>query len=96
METNLERPVEVSQEKKTIYEATFPDLVQKYQMEGYDTEGIGLMIGSRGTIPKFFDNFRREFLLSASLTHRIVISVLKDSAHILHNHLYYQQPITLA
>jgi hypothetical protein len=96
METNPEQPTEVDHEKKAIYEPTFPDLMERYQMQGYNSEVIGLMIGSRGTIPKFFENFRKRFLLPASLTQRIVISVLKDSSHILHNHLYNQQPITPA
>ncbi|KAJ4441377.1 hypothetical protein ANN_11232 [Periplaneta americana] len=53
----------------------------KYQLE--DIEVIGLLIGARGVIPKFFESFRKTFELPQTLTADIITSVLKRSCQIL-------------
>jgi len=62
------------------------NLGKKYQLK--QIEVIGLMIGARGTIPKFFEDFRKRFQLPKDLIHKIVMNVLRGSCNILHNHLY--------
>jgi len=44
------------------------------------------MIGARGTITEFFEVFRKRFALPTSLRADIVISVIQNSARILHSH----------
>jgi len=77
---------EVDREKKSHYEPTIPDLKEKFNLES--VEVIGIMIGARGTIPKFFEDFRRRFNLPKQINTSIVDSVIKDSVYILRNHLY--------
>lgn len=81
-EASESQPVEVDEEKKCHYEPTLPDLTNKYN----NVEVIGLMIGARGTIPNFFDEFRHRFNLPKSINNDIVVSVIKDSVYILRNH----------
>ena len=93
-EWNETQAKDVDEEKRTIYEPCVPDLRQKYRLAGFDVKVIGLYNGARGTISKFFVDFCRSFSLCKDLIKRIVISVLKGSCGILHNHLYCQQPVT--
>ena len=85
---------DVDEEKRKIYEPCVADLGQKYRLTGFDVKVIGLYIGARGTISKFFVEFCRSFSLCKDLIKRVVISVLKGSCGILHSHLYSQQPVT--
>jgi len=88
MEDGLSQPTDVDSEKRQHYEPTVPYFKEHYRLS--EIEVIGLMIGARGTIPEFFVSFAKRFKLPSSLLLRIVTSVLKDSVHILHNHLYTQ------
>lgn len=85
---------EVKEEEKRIYDPCVPDLREKYQMEGFEVEVLGLYVGSRGTISKFFADFCTKFCLPKDLMNTVVNSVLEESCCILHNHLYNQQPVT--
>jgi hypothetical protein len=78
--------LEVDQEKKAIYEPCIPYLLSNYNLLHLDV--IGLFIGSRGTIPKFFDEFRKSMNLPHSLTEDISLTVIRSSLHIHHNHTY--------
>jgi len=78
------------QEKRDKYKDTIPALLTKFNL--HSIEIIGLYVGARGTISTFFENFRRRFNLSKSMVEDIVISVLKSSTQIIHNHLYSQTP----
>ncbi|KAJ4433846.1 hypothetical protein ANN_16158 [Periplaneta americana] len=55
--------------------AIFDYFKAKYQLE--DIEVIGLLIGARGVIPKFFERFRKTFELPQTLTADIITSVEK-------------------
>ena len=48
----------------------------------------GLLIGACGTIPTFFEDFRKKFGLPRDLRDDIVLTVLKKSCQILHHHIY--------
>ncbi|KAL1448169.1 hypothetical protein WDU94_001903 [Cyamophila willieti] len=90
-ESNDEQQAEkVDREKKMIYEPCIDYLKEKYH-EKYpnrDYEVVGLWFGSRGAISNFickvFDtlNINKKHLQDISET------ILKDSIHILHHHIY--------
>ncbi|KAJ4435454.1 hypothetical protein ANN_18069 [Periplaneta americana] len=81
IETGSSQPEDVNQEKFNIYLPTVDYFKAKYQLE--DIEVIGLLIGARGVIPKFFERFRKTFELPQTLTADIITSVLKRSCQIL-------------
>ncbi|KAJ4442291.1 hypothetical protein ANN_12159, partial [Periplaneta americana] len=66
IETGSSQPEDVNQEKINIYLPTVDYFKAKYQLE--DIEVIGLLIGARGVIPKFFECFRKTFELPQTLT----------------------------
>ncbi|KAJ4427814.1 hypothetical protein ANN_25498 [Periplaneta americana] len=74
-EVESHQSAEVHLEKKSIYEPTVNYFKLKYAL--IHVEVFGLLIGARGTIPAFFEEFRRQFALPTSLTDDIVIIVLK-------------------
>ncbi len=86
IEDGVDQSSLVNEEKKNHYEPTIPFFKQKYKIE--DIEVIGLYVGARGTISRFFADFIKSFNLPKSLIQDIVISVIKNSVHILQNHLY--------
>ena len=51
-------------------------------------EVIGLLVGARGTITTFFENFRKQFGIPKKVTEEIVIAVIRGSYQIYHNHVY--------
>ncbi|KAJ4435155.1 hypothetical protein ANN_23731 [Periplaneta americana] len=77
-EVECHQLAEVHLEKKTIYEPTVNYFKLKYTL--IHVEVFGLLIGARGTIPAFFEEFRRQFALPTSLRDDIVIIVLKNPA----------------
>ncbi|KAJ4435327.1 hypothetical protein ANN_17937 [Periplaneta americana] len=81
IETGSSQPEDVSKEKINIYLPTVDYFKAKYQLE--DIEVIGLLIGARGVIPKFFESFRKTFELPQTLTADVITSVLKRSCQIL-------------
>ena len=86
-EKNADQSEEVDQEKKIIYEPTIPYFKTKYDLNSLEV--IGLLIGARGVIPKFFSNFLKQFDLPKTLLEDIVVIVLKRSCQILSNHLRF-------
>ncbi|KAJ4426666.1 hypothetical protein ANN_26464 [Periplaneta americana] len=70
-EVECHQSAEVHLEKKSIYEPTVNYFKLKYAL--IHVEVFGLLIGARGTIPAFFEEFRREFALPTSLRDDIVI-----------------------
>ena len=93
-EAGENQAVEVNEEKRRIYVPCIPDLTERYRLQGFDVDIIGLYIGARGALSKFFVDFCNKYSLSKDLIGRIVISVLKGSCSILNHHLYSQQPVT--
>ena len=93
-EAGENQAVEVDEEKRRIYEPCVPDLTERYRLQGFEVKVIGLYMGARGTVPKFFVDFCHRYLLSKDLIGRIVILILKGSCSILNHHLYSQQPVT--
>ncbi|KAJ4452255.1 hypothetical protein ANN_03773 [Periplaneta americana] len=86
IETGSSQPEDVNQEKINIYLPTVGYFKTKYQLE--DIEVIGLLIGARGVIPKFFESYRKTFELPQTLTADIITSVLKRSCQILSHHIH--------
>ncbi|KAJ4439335.1 hypothetical protein ANN_07457 [Periplaneta americana] len=86
IETGSSQPEDVNQEKINIYLPTVDCFKAKYQLE--DIEVIGLLIGARGVIPKFFESFRKTFELPQTLTADIITSVLIRSCQILSHHIH--------
>ena len=82
----IKQPEEVNSEKKSIYKPCIADLKVKYNLDSIEV--IGIMFGARGTITKFFEEFRKRFCLTKVLTNKIVNIILKGSCKIVHNHLY--------
>ncbi|KAJ4435843.1 hypothetical protein ANN_18462 [Periplaneta americana] len=70
-EVGCHQSAEVHLEKKSIYEPTVNYFKLKYAL--IHAEVFGLLIGARGTIPAFFEEFRRQFALPTSLRDDIVI-----------------------
>ncbi len=85
-ETSLNQPGEVDIEKRKIYEPCEDYIKEKYQLNSVSV--IGLMIGARGTITKFFENFIKTFGIPSKFKNEIVLIVLKGSCQIVQNHLY--------
>ena len=89
-EDSEDQPEKVDELKRAYYEPTLDWFKDKYQLK--TIEIFGLFIGARGTISKFFINLMvGRFKLPKALIRRLIISVLKDSSSILHNHLYNNQ-----
>ena len=85
-ETSSCQPVDVDSEKKNIYEPTI-----NYFQNSYRVKNIlvtGLLLGARGTIPKFFQDWRVKYKLPKNLQDSIVLSIIKHSVMIFRNHLY--------
>lgn len=80
----------VDEEKKKIYEPCIEDISKRYNSKYGDRnyEVIGLWLGSRGAISTFVQDFFRKFNLNPSHLANISESILKDSIHIIHNHIY--------
>ncbi|KAJ4441745.1 hypothetical protein ANN_11603 [Periplaneta americana] len=70
-EVECHQSAEVHLEKKSIYEPTVKYFKLKYAL--IHVEVFGLLIGARGNIPAFFEEFRRQFALPTSLRDDIVI-----------------------
>ena len=86
METSVDQPQQVDAEKKSHYEPCVPYFQAKFKLNNIDV--IGLLIGARGTITTFFENFRKEFKIPKKVTEDIVIAVIRGSYQIYHNHVY--------
>jgi hypothetical protein len=86
LETSAQQPQEVDIEKKSHYVPCIPYFREKYKID--NIEVTGLLVGARGTITKFFEEFRKKFKLSKIIIEEIVISCIRNSCKILHNHLY--------
>jgi len=85
-EMNVKQADEVNKEKQLIYEPCIPDVMIKYKLK--NVKVIGLFIGARGTITRFFEDFREVFRLPKSLSEEIALTALKTSIQILNHHLY--------
>ena len=85
-EINSEQPEEVHLEKCAIYEPCIPYFQNKFKLN--NIEVIGLMFGARGTITSFFEHFRHRFKLQKSILNELIISIIRGTNQIAHNHLY--------
>ena len=86
METSTDQPNQVNEEKKLHYEPCIPYFQAVYKLK--KIEVIGLMVGARGTITNFFEGFRKKFGIPKKTVEDIVISVIRGSYQIYHNHVY--------
>ncbi|KAI5753517.1 hypothetical protein M8J77_000996 [Diaphorina citri] len=80
----------VDKEKKSIYEPCIEYLKEKYS-EKYPNrkyEVIGIWFGSRGTISKFTLDVFDSFNIQRKHVQELSETIIKQSLHILHNHIY--------
>jgi hypothetical protein len=80
---------DVDNEKKLIYEPCIPDILKKCNLKKLKV--IGLLIGARGTITKFFEDFRTTFGLPVSFRDEVAIHAIRGSHRIYHHHVYNPQ-----
>ncbi|PSN45676.1 hypothetical protein C0J52_16595 [Blattella germanica] len=71
MESHADEPIEVHNEKCSIYNATISYYKNKYQLK--DIVVLGLMVGARGTITSQFVQFCRQFNLDKNFIKEIAI-----------------------
>ena len=76
----------LSIEKKRHYEPCIPYFQEKYGLG--NIEVIGLLVGARGTIPSFFEDFRKKVKLKKDVIQDIVIAAIRGSCQIYNNHVY--------
>lgn len=74
-------------EKTSIYQPCEDYFEEKYKLA--KVEVIGLPIGARGSISNFFEYFQKKFKLTKDLRRELIISAIRGSCKILHNHLYH-------
>ncbi|PSN55653.1 hypothetical protein C0J52_21824 [Blattella germanica] len=72
MESHADQPIEVHNEKCSIYNATISYYKNKYQLK--DIVGLGLMVGARGNITSQFVQFCRQFNLDKNFIKEIAIT----------------------
>lgn len=92
-EDSTNQPVAVDSKKKGIYEPTVPFLRQRYRLRNHEIEVFGLFKGAKGTITKFFNDFRKGFKIPEEMNRQTVLSVFKALWGILRHYLYSQLPI---
>ena len=85
-EQNCDQAKEVDAEKKAIYNPCIPYFLEKYSLK--KIEVIGLLVGARGTITLFLEDFCKRFQLPNTLIKDIIVATLRGSNRIAHNHLY--------
>lgn len=85
-EQSKAQPMDVDKEKKEIYESTIPYFRNKYNVQSITV--TGLLLGSRGTVPKFFVTWKGKYKLGKDIQDEIVQNIIKYSVAILKNHLY--------
>ena len=90
MEQNTNQADLVDLKKKAFYEPCIPYFKEKLGLD--DIEVIGLYVGARGTISKFFLEFLKNHALPSTLIEDIVTTVLKKSAQICVHHLFSNIP----
>lgn len=82
-ENSDDQASEVHDEKKRIYEPCVSDIKLKCKLK----DVIGLLIGARGTLPKFFHDFCNRFKLT-SIMDDVALEAVRGSYKILQNHFY--------
>jgi hypothetical protein len=88
-ETNDDIGALVQTEKAGIYDSCFDDLRRKYSIIGNkDLETIGLWFGARGVISTQVVSFADRFGINRRLLPDLAESVLIDSVHMIHHHIY--------
>lgn len=86
MEKSVDQPHEVDAEKKLHYEPCIPYFQQKYALGNIQV--IGLLVGARGTITQFFEDFRKRFNIPKAVVQDIVIATIRGSCQIYQHHVY--------
>ena len=85
-ETSPDQPGEVHEEKCKIYEPTISYFQELYKVKHISV--VGLLIGARGSIPKFVVNSLQKLGLGRELFLDIAILSVKGSLRIIYNNLY--------
>lgn len=88
-ETDENQPASVNEEKQRLYEPCVTDIQAKCKLKHLQV--IGLLIGARGTIPKFVLDVFKQFEVNGTMIEEIVVEALRGSCRILHNHTYDPQ-----
>ncbi|KAJ4434300.1 hypothetical protein ANN_22852 [Periplaneta americana] len=85
-ESHEHQPEEVHEEKRNLYEPSISFYKDQYHLESIVI--TGLMIGARGTIPRFLVDFCKSFGLHKSILSDLTIAALKGSIAIFRHHTY--------
>lgn len=88
LETNDDVGDTVMKEKKRIYDPCFPDLRQRYELQGFELETIGLWVGARGAISEQMIDFFHKFELDEKKLKEIGLNALIASISMINHHIY--------
>jgi hypothetical protein len=77
--------VVVDEEKRDYYKNTIPYFKEVYELRHIDI--VGLYLGSRGTIPKFFTDFCYKHKFDKKFLFEIGLKVMRSSLRLLRFHL---------
>ena len=88
-ESNGNVAAEVQSDKERIYTSCIPDLKKRYKEIGNkNCEVIGVWLGARGTICRQLVALFDRFGFDRKILPELAESVLVDSVHIIHHHIY--------
>ncbi|BES95949.1 Hypothetical protein NTJ_08758 [Nesidiocoris tenuis] len=78
--------IDIDREKKSIYEPTVPYFREKYGVTNWEVHG--LWFGVRGTASPLLRGFFKRFQIANTTLAELCLTVLRDTLHIIHRHLY--------
>ncbi|CAB0006376.1 unnamed protein product [Nesidiocoris tenuis] len=78
--------IDIDREKKSIYEPTVPYFREKYGVTNWEVHG--LWFGVRGTASPLLRGFFKRFQIANTTLVELCLTVLRDTLHIIHRHLY--------
>ncbi|BET00636.1 Hypothetical protein NTJ_13452 [Nesidiocoris tenuis] len=78
--------IDIDREKMSIYEPTVPYFREKYGVTNWEVHG--LWFGVRGTASPLLRGFFKRFQIANTTLAELCLTVLRDTLHIIHRHLY--------
>lgn len=90
-ERNLSQADEVNKEKQEIYEPCLPFLSSKYSIPLNQWVVRGMLFGARGSLPQSTYQLLVKLKFKVFQIQNILLQILRDSLHIIHYHLYFQE-----
>ena len=90
LEQDATQAIHVHEEKEAIYRPCIPHFSERYNLPVNAWTVKGLLFGSRGAAFGFTTDILQQLGMSTMAIKTCCLMVLKDSLHILNNHLYSQ------